>query len=477
MEKKQVLIFILIIVLIGGSWFTITQLSFFQNNSPEVATHVKPVTLEYWRVYDGPDVFAPIIAKYNLLHPNIKINYKKLRYDEYEQALLEAFATDRGPDIFSIQNTWLGKYKSKELITPLPPKITLAYPVTKGTIKKEVVQELRTKKSLNSRDIENNFVDVVYDDVVYKNVNKDTKQISYEIYGLPLSIDTLAMYYNKDLFNNAGITSPSEYWNRKFQQDVKKLTKQDAKGNIIQSGVALGGSDNIERYSDILSVLMMQNGTVMIDDGGRVALNTIPENFKDKSYNPGIEAVRFYTDFANPGKEVFSWNDDLDNSVNLFADGKLAMLFAYSYDLPIIKAKNPKLNFNIASLPQIEGNQANVNFANYWLEVVSSKSKNVDVAWDFVQFITSAEQAQVYLDKTKKPTALRSLIDKQADDLDIGVFVKQALTAKSWYKGNNALAAESYIGEIIKNVSKGGSKIADIMGQAAKKIQQTISEK
>ena len=153
------------------------------------------------------------------------------------------------------------------------------------------------------------------------------------------------------------------------------------------------------------------------------------------------------------------------------------MLFAYSYHLPTIKAKNSKLNFNIASLPQIEGNEANVNFANYWLEVVSAKTENKDVAWNFVQFITEAEQAQIYLDKTKKPTALRALVNKQVDDLDIGIFVNQVLTAKSWYRGNNARAAEEYIGEIIESVGSGQSEIEGIMGLAAKKIQQTILEK
>jgi ABC-type glycerol-3-phosphate transport system substrate-binding protein len=189
-----------------------------------------------------------------------------------------------------------------------------------------------------------------------------------------------------------------------------------------------------------------------------------------------LENHKFYTDFANPGKEVFSWNDKLDNSLDLFADGKLAMLFAYSYQLPVIKSKNQKLNFSITKLPQIEGNEADVNFANYWLEVVSSKTENRDVAWNFVQFITEVEQAQIYLEKTKKPTALRALVDKQVDDLDIGIFAEQVLTAKSWYKGNNALAAEDYIGEIIESVSSGQGEISDILGFASKKVQQTITE-
>ncbi|PLX22067.1 hypothetical protein C0584_00895 [Candidatus Parcubacteria bacterium] len=474
-NKKAILIILLVIILIGGGYFTIISLSAFQTQKTQAL--MKPVTLTYWRVYDGADVMAPLIEAYNRIHPFVTISYKKLRYDEYEQELLEAFATDKGPDIFSIHNTWVGKYKTKEFITPLPSQITMAYPTIQGTIKKQIVPELRTRKSLNSRDIENTFVDAVYDDVVYKETDKETSKVRYDIYGLPLFVDTLAMYYNRDLFNNAGITAPSQYWNKKFQQDVKKLTKQDARGNIIQSGVALGGSDNIDRYSDILAALMMQNGTEMIDEFGRVKFNTIPEDIQDRSYNPGLGAVQFYTDFANPGKEVYSWNDEMDNSIDLFADGKVAMIFAYSYQLPTIKAKNPKLDFSLSKLPQIEGNDKSVNLANYWVEVVSNKSKEKDVAWDFVQFITKANQAKLYIEKTKKPTALRELVNEQIDDLDIGIFADQVLTARSWYRGNNATAAEGYIGDLVDSVNYGQDDLEGIINLAAKKIQQTINEK
>ena len=76
----------------------------------ETQQAMQPISLNYWRVWDGPDDFKDIITEYNKLHPNIKINYRKLRYEEYEQELLEAYANDNPPDIFSIHNTWLRKY-------------------------------------------------------------------------------------------------------------------------------------------------------------------------------------------------------------------------------------------------------------------------------------------------------------------------------------------------------------------------------
>lgn len=426
----------------------------------------KPITLVYWRVFDDVDAFDEIITKYKALHPFINIEYRKLRYSEYENELLNAMAEDRGPDIFSVQNTWLEKYQSK--ITAMPDTITMVYPTIQGTMQKTVVNTLRTSKSLSLKELKDDFVDVVSHDVILS----DGK-----IYGLPLSVDTLAMYYNKDLFNNAGISQVPRYWNKEFLQDVKKLSKQDPKKGLIQSGVSLGSAININRYSDIISVLMLQNGAVMEDEGGQVVFNQIPVLTKDTGYNPGLEALRFYTDFSNPGKESYSWNNDMPNSLEMFISGNLAIMFSYSYDLETIKARAPKLNFSIAKLPQIEGNPpTNINFANYWIEVVSKKSTHQNEAWDFIQFITKEENAKSYLTKTKKPTALRSLVAAQKEDNEIGIFADQVLTAKSWYKGKNATAAEDAIKEMIDAVVKNtNEKLQTTLNTAASRVQQTIN--
>jgi multiple sugar transport system substrate-binding protein len=425
--------------------------------------NIEPITLNYWRVFDGQDDFAEIIERYNQRHPYITIKYRKLRYDEYEEVLLHVLAEDRGPDIFSIHNTWVKKYESK--IEPMPEETVMIFPVSKGTIKEEIILEKKVNKSLSLRDLKQRFVNVVYSDVVINN----------KIYALPLSVDTLAMYYNQDLFDQAGIVEVPKYWNRDFQQTVKNLTEQDLKGNIIQSGVALGTSDNIERDSDILSVLMMQNGANMMDEDGQVLFHTIPSWVDDKNYNPGLMALKFYTDFANPIKEVYSWNNDMDDSINMFISGKLAMIFAYSYHLPIIESLSPKLDFFVSPLPQIEGSDVPINFANYWVEVVSNKSEHKNEAWDFVQFMASSEQASLYLDKVKKPAALRSLISDQREDLEIGVFADQVLTSKSWYKGKEPLLMERFFGEMIDAVLEDTEEeIINIMNLYANRIQQTI---
>ena len=66
--------------------------------SPEVIKALQPVTLEWWGVFDDQDTVGPVISAYTAQHPNVSIDYKMFRSDEYEAALLNAFAEDRGPD-------------------------------------------------------------------------------------------------------------------------------------------------------------------------------------------------------------------------------------------------------------------------------------------------------------------------------------------------------------------------------------------
>ena len=429
--------------------------------SKEITQAMQPVTLEYWRVFDGPDDFSAIFNAYKTIHPFININYRKLRYSEYEDELIDALAEDRGPDIFSIHNTWMRKYKNK--LEPIPASITMAYPVIRGTIKKEIIPELRTKKSITLIKLKNEYIDVIYNDVV----------LDQRIFGMPLAVDNLVLYYNRDLLNNAGIAVPSTFWNRELQQNIKRLTKLDSRGQIIQSGIALGGGANIERSADILAVLMMQNGSKLTDDAGNITFHRQYDEYKT-NYNPGLEALRFYSDFANPTKEVYSWNNSLPNSLDFFIQGKLAFMLGYSYHLPTIKTSAPKLNLGIAPLPQIEGSKKSINFANYWVEGVSKKSKHINEAWDFIQFATNAENIKPYLKSTNKPSALRSVAKEQLEDEDVGIFASQVLTSKTWYKGRDFEAAEKIIHEMIEATSANEARIAEIISLGANKVQQTL---
>jgi ABC-type glycerol-3-phosphate transport system substrate-binding protein len=439
-----------------------------QGVSKEAQKANQPVTIKYWRVWDSYDDFAEIINAYKAVHPNVNIDYRTFRYEEYEQALLEAFAEDRGPDIFSINNTWVNKYRTK--ILPAPDTVNLPYQskVKRLGIKEETIIEMKTSRVITPAQVKNSFIDVVYNDVVWPDADDKDK---LKVYALPLSADTLALYYNRDLLNSASIPEPAQNW-LEFQNQVKKIVKQDKQGNIIQIGAALGTGSNVARSFDILSVLMIQNGAQMTRNG-TVTLASIPPGMEDREAPPAEDALVFYTDFAYPAKEVYTWNEEMPNSLDAFISNELAYFFGYAYHLKEIKNRAPKLNFGYAKLPQIEGNQER-NYANYWVEAVSKKTANANWAWDFLQFATSADRVKTYLDKTGRPTALRSLIPYQSEKEELLPFVSQLLTATSWYHGKDANAAETIFQEMIKSVNKAELTPKEALNMAAGRLSQTM---
>lgn len=423
-----------------------------------------PVTLTVWRVFDDDATFSTIMRNYQALHPNVSFQYRELRFEEYEDELVRAFAEGTGPDIFSVHNTWLGEYES--LIQPMPSSLTIPYSETRGTIKKETVYTVQEEPTISQRALRSTYVDVVAEDVIRPYQPTARAEAENRIWGLPMGMDSLALYYNRDLLNAAGIPEAPRTWTE-FQDQVSQLTQISSNDDIVQAGAAVGTSQNVERAFDIVSILMMQNGTQMTDSRGRATF----AQETDAGFLGG-EAVRFYTDFANPLKAVYTWNEDMSDSFDAFVNGNVAFFFGYSYHYPLIQAANAKLNLSVAPLPQIDGGQT-VNYANYWVETVAKSTDAGDWAWDFVQFAADEDQVTNYLEAARKPAALRSLINTQLEDDVLSIFAGQTLTAKSWYRGKNAAIAEEAILDLIDAFLSGAEQERAIK-DAQNKVNQSL---
>jgi multiple sugar transport system substrate-binding protein len=449
-----------------------------KGGSSDAKNAYKRVTIVWWGVWDDSDDLKDITLAYRQAHPNVRISYKKFRYEEYERELLEALAEDRGPDVFMVHNTWMKRYQSKLMPSPAAVKI----PVKKivGSIKKEEVVEFVTKRMLTPNEIKAKFVDVVADDVILIHNSGTTKTPKYSNkgFGLPMSVDTLAMYFNKDILNNAGIIQPAENW-ADFQEQVKRITKINQETEeVLLSGAAIGTASNVLRSFDLVSLLMMQNLAPMLDSKGKAAFNLLPASMPDLQIPPAVGAVEYYTQFASPLYEGYTWNDDMPNSLDAFAKGKTAYFFGYSYHRPDLELQAPKLNYGITTIPQV-GSDQKVNYASYWVNVVSEKAKQKSYAWDLIHFVADEANVEKYLARTSKPTALRSttIINKQLKSPSLAPFAEQLLTAKSWYKGYSPTAAENVFKEMIDLVLSGEIDTYQAIQQAVDKINVTIRQK
>lgn len=398
--------------------------------------------LQVWGVFDDNRAFSDAISAYQKLHKGVHITYTEIPYADYETRLVNALAAHQGPDIFMIHNTWLARHGDK--VFPLP---TGNFPGMKTPLMTE-----RQFRSL--------FVDVAATDLIRGG----------KIFGMPLYVDTLALFYNKDFLNSAGIAHAPVTWTE-FMDDVKKLTTYDASRNILRSGAAIGTARNINRSTDLLMMLMLQSGVQMTNPDGNAA--TFSKSVNGQPV--GERSLEFYTDFANPQKEVYTWNDTQDYNVDAFTSGKTAMMMNYAHQIGVIREHAPRMNFGIAKMPQPSADVSR-SYADYWPLVVSLGSKHPYDAWLFVQYLAIGDGTVPYLNATGRPTARIDLIDQEKTDPDLGVFAEQALTARSWYQINNQ-AIETIFADMIDAVNLGKQSVAQALREAESKVSVLMSQK
>lgn len=275
-----------------------------------------------------------------------------------------------------------------------------------------------------------------------------------QIYGLPLSVDTLALFYNRDIFDRKGAALTPKTW-EEFLAIIPRLRTVDRAGSLTLAAAAIGGNtENISNAPDILELLMLQTGAL--------TPNEYPSETIDSE--AGKNTLEFYARFTNPKDPAYTWDNSFPSSIKSFANGETAMIFSYANDIPKIRAQNPFLNFAIEVAPQTNQAEA-VNIANYWALTTSSKTQNPEVAWSFIIFAaTDRETASYRLASTGQPPALRNLINEYLNDVDIGVFARQALTARSFYQGDDA-AFRAIFDKIIRKATS-GSPIYEILQEA-----------
>ncbi|MFH0969828.1 MAG: extracellular solute-binding protein [Patescibacteria group bacterium] len=458
----------------------ISSLLIFSGCGFKTSNPVYKVNLEVWGVFDNSDSLDKIAGEYKKINPHIgEIKYRKFTVDSYSGDLINALASGQGPDIFWIHNTWGPSFKDK--VEPVPDFL------------------------LGEKEFRDNFVDVVAQDFL----------MDGKIYALPLSVDSLALYYNKDIFNSQGITSPPKTW-EEFNDVVRKTTKFDQNGNIMQSGASIGTAYNINRSTDLLSLLMLQNGVKMTNDEHTEATFDKVVNVGNNSIKAGENALDFYAQFAKRNSSLYAWNPKLHYSIDAFYEGTSAMMINYSWQYNAIKSKNSKLNFAVTSVPQNSSNSP-VNYANYWSMTVSKnkvlsqdqKAKlaengltegnyndvRIREAWEFLKYLTvksngnvtlynnlsgntasfvvKEEPAEIYLKDTNKPSARRDIIEKQKKDPFLSPFAYGNLIAKSWYQVD-PVQIEKILGQMIDSVNLGQSITYEALKLGANRVTQLM---
>lgn len=230
-------------------------------------------------------------------------------------------------------------------------------------------------------------------------------------YGLPWCAATELLYYNKDMFDAAGIPYPDNDWSyNDYKAAAEKLTKKEADGTTKQYGCTLPNT---------------QTWWAGIGGAG------------DKVYDPskgqmvlGSGAVSFVSDVAAMAKSGVMPEPSSDTA-DLFASGKAAMSWQGSWNIGTYGSSLP-FQWDIATIPtdKIKYNTLHTGFYS-----INAKSKNQDAAFKVIEYLMGEEGQTINSRASGNPSAIKSIAEKGAWK------VESAASVKNWEAMTDSLKA------------------------------------
>lgn len=291
------------------------------------------------------------------------------------------------------------------------------------------------------------------------------------VYALPISVDPLVLYYNRDLLSAAGQAQPMKFWDEIYAASFN-LSKSDAAGNLITSVMALGEARNIPNYKDILSLLMLQAGTPITAFVNGGLASQISNNFS-LPISPAESSLDFYTQFSNPTKTYYSWNRSLIDARTHFTSGDSAYYIGLASEFRILKNKNPNLNFGVALVPQSRVSGKTVTFGHLRGIAISRGSKSPGTALNVATKLISKESALKLSELLYLPPPQRDLLIEKPNDATLSIFYDAALQSKGWLDPDSTRTGVIFT-DAIESISSGRARTFDAVSKMSKEVDILI---
>ncbi len=291
-------------------------------------------------------------------------------------------------------------------------------------------------------------------------------------YGIPYTLDPLVLYYNTSLLSQAGIASPPASWEA-VTGLVPLLTKQGTALAFAQNAIALGTYDNIENARGILSLLFLQAGTAITQISSAGIRSALGSQAGSSTTLPGVSALSFYTQFANPSRTVYSWNEAASSARQAFLSGSLAMYVGYASELPLLKAANPNLPFDMAQIPQLQSSAAKTDYALAYAFAIPKASKNPSGAFLSATALGSNRLLPQAAAALSMAPAQRALLLTSPADPFSPVYYPEALISVGWLSPAPA-TIDTIFSAIITNITSGRLQVQDALSTADQALNAAL---
>lgn len=394
-------------------------------------------TVVMWGPFQGSASLTEFIFAFNEENPTVTLSYVPKNPETYDSELLEAFASGTVPDIIILPHDLLQRYQDKV-----------------------VVLSNETFPLQNFRDLYSQGAEVL--------------RTSEGTVALPLGVDPMVLYYNRDILESNGFINPPAFWNEDVLQQVSKIvTTENDDITISVAGIALGETVNIPHGTEILSTLMMQLGSPMLGVTGSGLVQAVFSQPSSLTNNPGSAALTFFTQFSNPSDDHYSWNKALPVARDLFAANTLALYPGFASELLDIQRKNPNLNFDVAELPQIKEINRKVTYGNFYGLAIPKISQNTNGAFPVAGSLTSGAYNQEFLQVLSLQPVRRDLLAASPVLVYEKVFLNSAIVARAWQIPNKGLV-DNIFSTMVSAVTSGRLNSDRAISEAVQKINELL---
>lgn len=283
---------------------------------------------------------------------------------------------------------------------------------------------------------------------------------SGQVYGLPKDWNSLGVFYNKQMFQAAGVAFPKAGWTwDDLKNDAQKLTKNPGSPNSVY-GISL--SADASRWG---AFLLANGGTVLNKNGTQATFNN----------QAGIDTLNFYASFiknnigALPTTVGAPWNGDA------FGKQRAAMAIEGGWLIPYMASTYPNVQYDIAPLPMSpSGKQADLTFTNAW--AAYSGTKNPEAAWELIKYMTGSTVQASQLNAGFALPTLKSLAN--ADYFTSHPGFKTLFDAATYsyadYYGPQDTAIHSDLSTAIQEVMLGKQDAQTALNNAATQVNSSL---
>ncbi len=337
-----------------------------------------PVTLNVWGGYpEVDDVYKQAGAAFKEAHPNVDFTVFSTDLRGFEQKLTTALPSKTAGDVVVRTTNFLARFIDEGLLQPVPDD--LKGEITGGGYAPEVVQ------------------DNTYSD---------------NIWGMPLFTGGTAVYYNTDMYTEAGLSGPPMTMDD-LKSNAYKLAKTDANGNLTRSGWSLRLSGQGSGVAEKFWILLLQDGKTLIRETPEGSGNWVAE------YNgpEGAKLLQMYVDMLKDN--VLSL--EIDGDAKAFETEQTAQFLRESWVVPEIAATVPDLVGHYATVAPPAADILTVESM-----FVPDASPNAACAWEFIRFMREQDQ-QINLLKVSGWLPARG-------DLDLAAFLAENPTYEGFLK-------------------------------------------